>query len=514
MAHTTTSVGTAQGSVASGATGTGVDSQHPLYMEFLADWIKMRDCYRGERIVKEKGTTYLPPTAGMIADGMEPTQLGFKQYNAYRLRAAFPDVVNDGIESMLGVMHNKPANIEIPKVMEPLIEEATLRHESLQMLLRRVNEEQLVTGRLGLLVDMPDVATTDLPSIALYQAEDIINWDEGLRDGLVVDKLNFVALNESEFERVRNFEWEFQRKFRVLTLGNPHENVAEGVYNVGVYREVDATFNLDNQVEPSIRGKTLDEIPFVFINSKDVVPEPEEPPLLGLANLAFTIYRGEADYRQALFMQGQDTLVVIGGDEETTYRTGAGGFIHLPSGQGHDAKFIGVDSTGLSEMREALQNDNNRASQKGGQMLDSVSRERESGDALKIRVAARTATLNQVALAGAFGLQQSLRIIARWVGANDQEVIVTPNLDFTDEALEGKTLVEYMTAKSLGAPFSLESIHDIMRDRDLTSKTFEEEVKQMILELELVADLVPEPATDPNGPEEDDNPDTPNPDDD
>jgi hypothetical protein len=114
-----------------------------------------------------------------------------------------------------------------------------------------------------------------------------------------------------------------------------------------------------------------------------------------------------------------------------------------------------------------------------------VSRQKESGDALKIRVAARTATLNQIALAGAFGLQATLRHIATWMGLDPENVVVTPNLDFVDDALDSKTLVEYMTSKAMGAPLSLRSIHKQMEERDLTELTFEEELAEIALEEDL-----------------------------
>jgi hypothetical protein len=473
--------------------GSGVRGRHPLYSEFVEDWIQMRDTYRGERIVKEKGVKYLSPTSGMLADGFGNAQSeGFKQYNAYRKRAVFPDVVNDAVEAMLGVMHHKPPTIELPDALEDMRTQATLRHESLDMLLKRINEEQLVTGRLGLLLDLPsDLQTGDvLPYIAMYAAEKLINWDEGRRDGIVVDNLNLVVLDESEYERGTDFEWEWQEKFRILTLGDPNmlspdsgagdavENQprGQGTYHAGVFRDEMENFNLDAMVEPQIRGNTLDEIPFVFINSKDVVPEPDDPPLIGLSNGALTIYRGEADYRQALFMQGQDTLVVVGSAEED-FRTGTGASIQLPIGG--DAKYIGVQSSGLSEMREALQNDRAGAAQKGGQMLDNMSRQVESGEALNIRVAARTATLNQIALAGAFGLEQLLKSAATWIGADPDQVIVQPNLDFVDDQLGGEELVKLLTAKTLGAPLSLRSVHGLMQNKGLTEKDFEEEVAEI-----------------------------------
>ncbi len=468
-----------------------VDTRHPLYLEFDEDWIQLRRTYRGERIVKNAGFEYLPPTSGMLADGVTKTNSpGFKAYSAYRLRARVPDMVKEAIESMLGVMHNKPPSIELPARMEGMRERATLRNESLEVLLRRINEEQLITGRLGLLLEVPDAApemgTPILPLIALYQAEDIINWDEGEVDQTRPDSLNLVVIDETEDVRMRDFEWESVEKHRVLVLGDPlaNEQQGEGVYRVGVFRDK-TDFNEEALIEPSIGGQTLNEIPFKFVNTRDITPTPDEAPLLGLSNLVLTIYRAEADYRQALFLQGQDTLVKIGNAGSTegdTTRVGAGAVIELPLGG--DAKFIGVDSQGLTEMRESLQNDYQTGNQKAGALLEAVSRSAESGEALRVRVAARTASLNQIALTGAFALQDILRIEARWVGANPDEVIVKPNLDFVDDIMAGQELTQIMAAKGLGSPHSLESIHGLMHERGLTKMTFEEEIEQMEREAE------------------------------
>ena len=96
-----------------------IDTQHPLYREFLRDWEDMDNAYRGERIIKELGTRYLPATSGQVADGAgtDSTSKGHKDYLAYKLRAVFPDFVKDGIEAMLGVMHSKPPTILLPEGM-------------------------------------------------------------------------------------------------------------------------------------------------------------------------------------------------------------------------------------------------------------------------------------------------------------------------------------------------------------------------------------------------------------
>lgn len=487
-----------------------VSSHHPRYAAQVEDWIQMADTYEGERHVKAKGAVYLSPTSGMIADGFGTgaslTNKGYLAYEAYKKRAVFPEVVREAVQAMVGAMHMKPALIELPAALEPMREKATLANESLEMLLRRINEQQLIRGRLGLLLDLPTVAPTEtrdvVPYIATYVAESIINWDAGERDKPKPEALNLVVLNETEEVRTSDgFEWETKEKYRVLVLGDlvANEAAGEAVYRVGVFDE-ENTFDVKATIEPEFRGTKLGRIPFVFVNTKDIVPEPDRPPLLGLSNLALTIYRGEADYRQALFMQGQDTLVVIGGDAETVYRTGAGAAITPQIGG--DAKYIGVDSQGLPEMRGALENDYSRAGTKAGELINETSRERESGDALRVRVAARTTTLHALAITGAFALQELLRIAAEWVGAEPSEVIVTPNLDFTDDGMTGKDLLDLMGAKGLGAPISLESIHGMMRDRGMTERTWDEEIEA--IEQELSLELVkPAPSTDPDGPEGD-----------
>ncbi len=457
-----------------------IDSKHPAYTAMEPDWITMVDTHAGERAIKDKGQAYLPATSGMVADGMGLNQAGFLAYVNYKLRARFPDAVNTAVDALVGIMHSKPPTIELPTVMEPLVERgATNLGESLEVLLRRINQTQLTTGRLGLLLDVQDGAQVGtLPYIATYEAAEVLNWDDGsFNDNLVISNLNLVVLDESGVRRDSNFEWAHAKKFRVLVLGDPTENEPEGVgvYRVGVFSDSINTFNEATLIEPSLGGRTLDFIPFTFINASDVVATPDKPPLLGLAALSLGIYRGEADYRQALFMQGQDTLVVSGtSDPDANFRTGAGATIILPTSG--TAEFIGVDSTGLSEMRSALENDKSEASQHSGALIDSTSRAKESGDALRIRVSARTATLNQVAKTGAFGLQQCLRQMAFWMGANPEDVIVTPNLDFVNDTLGGEELVKLITAKSIGAPISNASIHELMEEKGLTKLTLEEEL--------------------------------------
>lgn len=454
-----------------------LSEKHPQYSFQSTNWILMRDAYRGQRQVKSKRTLYLPATSGQIADGMDNSnQPGYKAYEAYLMRARFPNFVREAVQTAVGMMHSQPPKITLPPELEGI---KSSKGEDLPQLLRRINEEQLITGRVGILADVATRSGEPLPYLATYSAERLINWDDGTVEGLVPQVLNFVVLDESEYERnVLSFGWEIEEKYRVMYIGGLEENEPSGRYRVGVFDSREVVFDQAGLKTPSIRGRELDQIPFVIINSCDLVSETDEPPLLDLGELCYTIYRGEADYRQNLFMQGQDTLVVVGGaqDEDEQLRTGAGARIDVPIGG--DAKYIGVESDGLSEQREALNNDRTRAGSMGAQSLDTVSRERESGTSLNIRIAARTADLNQIADTGAEGLARILRIVAEWIGADPSLVSVEPNKEFGDAQLTGQTMVEQQTARNLGYPISARSLHQNAYDKGLTKMTFEEEMEQ------------------------------------
>jgi len=461
-----------------------VSNVHPLYTEMLSRWKLGRDSYAGEDVIKDRGIAYLPQTSGQIADGagIDNNSTGEKAYQAYKMRAIFPDIYLDAVEACIGIMHRESPTIELPAGMEPMRENCTLLGESLEMLLRKINANQLITGRLGLLGDIRKDTEGDRPVVVIYNELAVRNWDDTSIEDDDVD-IRLVVLDESDYEMGEDLTWLYKEKYRVLGLVDMEGNLADsGVYASAVFKENDS-INISELESPNTKGTELNKIPFVFVNTKDLSPTPDRPPLDGLAKLCLAIYRGEADYRQNLFMQGQDTLVQIGAhtDDEDVIRTGAGARIDVPLGG--DAKYIGVNSQGLPEQRQSLENDYNRAIRKSGQLIDATSRAKESGDALRIRVAAQTATLPQIAKTGAAGLQTILRDLADWYGYNPDEVKVRPNLEFSEADLNGQTLVQMVTAKGLGAKLSDSSIHMWMQDQGFTKRTYEEELELISMEV-------------------------------
>lgn len=479
-------------------------SVHPLYAAMEATWQKLRDFYEGSEAVKKRGTAYLPATEGMYLDGMANTDdPGYRAYHAYKMRAQVPEYVKEAVEVLTGLLHQKPAIIELPPKMEYLRERASAHGEPLSALHRRINVEQLTSGRLGLLVDLPKRPKPGNPQpyISMYAAESIKNWDDSPRADEGEGALNLVVLDESGHVRTQTFDWELREAFRVLVLGEPATNESEDdpgeYYKQHLFVAPNVEYDESKLTSPMLFGKKLEFIPFTFVNSKDLLSAPDVPPLKGLMEVCIGIYQGEADYRQNLYMQAQETLVVKGGVRNTSgapgepeaIRTGAGSRIDV--NDNGDAKYIGVSANGLAEQRVALDNDRKRAQTKAGELVQGGGSQVESGAALSTRFNAQTATLNQLAVTAAAGLEKALRQIAKWIGADEELIKVKPNTEFIDFNLDGQNFVQIMTARQMGLPISIESLHAAMADRGLTSFDFNTEVKKIEDENKKLATLLP-----------------------
>ena len=144
---------------------------------------------------------------------------------------------------------------------------------------------------------------------------------------------------------------------------------------------------------------------------------------------------------------------------------------------GGDAKYIGVNSNGLPEERQALENDYRRAEERALKLLDKKSA--ESGDALITRRSSQTASITQIANTGAEAVEKMLKMIAVWMGENPDDVSVTAYTDFGDVTIAAKEVIDMKTAQTMGAPISDETIHERMREGGLTDKTYDEELQAL-----------------------------------
>lgn len=458
------------------------------YRYFLDDWKRLLDTIEGgEREVKERGTEYLPKTSGQ----KQNNQAGEKVYQAYKDRSVFYGYSKDTLIAMLGVMHSKPAKIEIPPAISELNKEAENPEGwrvGLNQMLKEINRNQLTYGRYGILVDMPDEATPSqmaIPKLLKYEAFFILDW--GTRElpngDIILDRLVLAEVKNDEMRRI-NYD-EPKIILRLLAL-----DANQNYYSVIVDEEDDrlaveslANIDLDEPDEDAIypiaNGDFLNFIPFVFCNVTDLRPDIEKSPLLQLANMDISIYRGDADWAQAYFLQGQATPVVSGvSNEVDELLLGAGGFLKLTEA---DAKayYMEVNGDGLEEMRERQQLLQKFATSIGVSLVDQA--QPESGVALETRVGIKSAPLSVVADTGAKALTQALRYANYWKTGDFgvDSIIVEPNKDFSASTKTAKELLDLWSAKMSGAPISTQDVHRWARDNNFSTKSFEETLADM-----------------------------------
>ena len=476
---------------------------YPGITGMMTLWDQMLGTYSGEQAVKAAGTKYLPMTDGQAADygsgntgrpaSSEELITGNKardalnRYKSYKQRAIYFNYLQDAVISMLGVMYSeKPKTIELPAAINDMNANATPYGDSLEMLMRRTNENQLITGRRGLLLEPPEKGK--FPKVMEYAERTILNWKTFL-DSESNMRLKFVLLDESG-KKADGLKWENETSYRLCALDG------KGFYySLKLDKDTDfSAIDIDNPpsaaVYPALLGKPLNSVPFVFINACSVLPDLENPPLLALSNLCLAIYRGEADYRQHLYQQGQDTAFLKGFSQEELdiVRLGAGQLVGTTNPDA-DFKMVGVESQGLPEERTALENLHNQAINKGIALVEQ--KQAESGEALKTRLEVKTASMKTIALSGARGIESLLKTAAEWAGANPEDVKIEPNLDFSSSAAAARDLLDLWNSKLQGAPLSEESYHAYMQRNNYTELTYEEERRKIEEEGGVSATQVP-----------------------
>lgn len=314
-------------------TEKNISFTRPEYTKLLPKWQLVRDCCLGEQDIKAAGDKYLPrpnPT--------DTTEQNKRRYEQYVARAVFVNATKHTLSGMTGTVMAVDPAIELPKVIEPLKDNADGSGVTLQQLSTKALEHVIKYGRAGLWVDYPavDEATVQQqvagevrPFVLLVDNLDIINWRTSVINGVV--KLSLVVIQEQYVKTDDGFERSYDDQWRVLYLDDAGfycvdewirdveaEKAASAGNAVPVRRyKLRSSQNLPHHFEPKdSAGNRLDYIPFVFIGADNNDSVPAQPPLYDLASLNIAHYRNSADYEEACYIVGQPTPYLSGLTED------------------------------------------------------------------------------------------------------------------------------------------------------------------------------------------------------
>lgn len=418
-----------------------VNTPHPDYVTQKLLWQKQRRFRDGGDAVKAANEDYLPRLSG---DDDE-------DYRAYKNRALFYGATGRTLQALSGAIFRKDARVEFPR--PELLKLAGKAGESVDELIKRCTEEQILPARVGTLVDAPAIAN-GRPYITIYFAENIINWATQQRGES--EELVEVVLEEQLETRNKDDRFKVERKtqFRVLRLGNPQPRSDEEALKLGMadagdkavyYQELwveqvleeatantpaTITFTLKDIIVPRMYGgRTLEHIPFTIFNARSLAAKPEPGPMLELVNVNCSHYVSSADLEHGRHFTALPTPVLTGFNPDFRLRIGSGvaWITEQPAARAYFLEFSGA---GLGHLVEGQKHKEHLMATLGARLLEEQKAGVEAADTLRIRQQGEQSALTNVVVTADHGWTRTLQFYADWYGLSTTTVACTINKDF------------------------------------------------------------------------------------
>lgn len=400
-----------------------VDFKHRSYREFESRWIRCRDAYEGSDAVKARSTLYLP-----LLEGQDTGGTG---YNGYLRRALFYPATGRTVNGLAGLVFAKPPTVaKVPVANRDDFDDVTLTGITLGAFGALMCREILITGRVGVLLDMAERGG-DRPYWAMYTAERIINWQTQRNvDGQIV--LTMVVLEEDiEVADPKDaFELKVHKQYRVLQL-------IDGKYTVTIWHENENQKGAWVAGPPTIpvrRGIALDFIPFVMAGADGVEIRVTPPPLLALVDVNLSHYCTSADHEHGAHYTALPTPYVTGMNPEQ-----AGGKLTIGSGEAwiipQPTASVGMlefSGSGLGALAALKEEKRLLMATLGARMLETQKADAEAADTVRLRHAGESSAMSVIADALGGALSQLLDWHLWWSGLESVEPEVTMNPDVMD----------------------------------------------------------------------------------
>lgn len=433
----------------------------PELAKLLPLYYLIRDVLAGEPTVKAAQTTYLP-----MPNAEDTSKENQARYAAYVKRAVFYNVARRTLFGLVGQVFMRDPVVKVPKLLDPLVSNATGNGLNLTQLAKRAVGFNLAYSRTGIFIDYPTTEAEGGASIAeleagfirptlyVYGPTEIINWRTTDRGAEEI--LSLVVLFETWCVFDDGFEMKNSGQFRVLRLDE------QGFYVHEIWRETQPTkadgskipkgnFEQFAKYEPTdANGNRLTEIPFMFIGSENNDSNPDDPNFYDLCSLNIAHYRNSADYEESCFVVGQPTPVLTGLTEEWVTNVlkgvvafGSRGGIPLPTGA--DAKLLQAEPNTM--LKEAMDTKERQMVALGAKLVEQKQVQRTATEA-ELESASEGSTLASAAKNVSAAFEWALKWAARWVGQSDTGVEFKLNDDFDIARMspeERKTVIEEWT---------------------------------------------------------------------
>lgn len=453
-----------------------VSTKHAEYKNNVSKWELTRDCAEGSQSVKNKGAEYLPVPCPTDPDASA-------RYADYKKCAVYVNFTGPTLKGLIDMVFREDTNIELAPGLEYLEENANGSGLTLDQLIRRVVSDDIITGRVGLLVDYPSApdgltlaqtkALSLRANIVIYPAESIINWRTTTEGG--VTKTSLVVLQEpTEIISDDGFAVETKIYHRVLRY-------EDGAYSQELYNEADVLIGANEPRKAD--GSRWSEIPFIVAGSENNDLSCDEAPLYDIAELNLAHYRNSAYFEESCFMVGQPTPVVKGLTDDWAKEILKDG-IRLGSRTGlllpvdGDASLLQVNDNLMPERGMAA-----KESQlmKIGARIIQDARGNETENAARMRYAGQTSPLSAIVGNVESAFRQCLKWCAEFMGVTGDSKIDI-NREFYDRKMDAQSIMANIALLDRGA-VAMTDLRSNLRasgvlDNDRTDEEIDGEAEQ------------------------------------
>ena len=426
----------------------GIESKHPHYTNTQDKWQRIRDSFNGNDAIKGESESYLPRLGGQENN----------EYESYKLRAVYYNAIERTVRGLVGAVMRVDPILEIPPKLEELIEDVTNTGVSLKDFISYMLAEQLLMGRQGVLVDRNE----ERPYLTGYSTEQVTNW---LSDRVILEE-NYRKINPDD-----PYQSEYDVQYRELLT-------EEGKYVVRIWQKDKKGWEMIDEIFPSRKGSTLNDIPFIGISGEGFNLDPTIPPLLALADIGLSMYRTSADLEHGRHFTALPTPYVTGIDADSELKIGSGSAWILPDSSSK-AGYLEFSGQGLQALEKAMEEKRSMMASLGAQLLQSPKAGVEAADSVRLRQNAEASTLIGTVKAVERAITQALILMSEWEGISG-DISIKLNTDFVDTKIQAQDMVSLMGAWQSGAISHDTFLFNMKRGEILPPDTSVEDEKELI----------------------------------
>lgn len=472
--------------------------KHPFYEDMRDEWEKCRDCYAGEKQVKFQGTKYLPRLGDQTDD----------QYNNYRMRAQFYGATNRTVEAYLGMIFRKPvtftanyngeATDEFNKFVQRYLDTLTVDSKNINEFAHQITEELIVTNRIGILIDMPnvddDLSIADYekygihPRLSVYRAETIFNWFVVKENGRSMPIMYVLYEPYQTYEKA-SFESKTLPGYRILYLENYQDMTNRRYKNIRVRAENTLGYEagplrVDSITYPLNNGEYIKEIPFYVLSDQGVDYDRVRLPMISdLANVNLGHYRNSADLENELHFVSLKTIAYPGWDVKVNGNPRVGGAISTP----RDQVPVLLEPSSDSSIREEMTLKEARLAVLGAERISQKQRYLPSASVAEITASAEASVIQNFLTSLNLSINRIIRAAIEWTkplwpeySEGEIEINVQVNTDLAENSLTGADLVNFVAAYQQGG-ISLDTLYYNLERREIYPTGWSKEKEWMSL---------------------------------